>query len=58
MGKVWPTVNHTRGNNLPALKANQSVRLVLDLESLLRNPATGWMVYDDAYDEVAKADEY
>ncbi len=29
-----------------------------DLESLIRNPGMGWVIYDDANDEVADASEY
>jgi len=55
-GAAWPTVDHGDLSDLPAdaLRA----RPELDRDGLLRNPATGWMLYDDASGPVAKAAEY
>ena len=57
-GKAWPTVNHAQASAAGARPADQRLRPALDFDSLIRNPATGWMLYDDALGDVAKADEY
>lgn len=36
----------------------KEVAMTEDTKSLLRNPAMGWNLYDDAYDHVADADTY
>jgi hypothetical protein len=57
-GTSWPTLDHAPAMPAQANLADQRLRPAVDFESLVRNPATGWMLYDDATGEVAKADEY
>lgn len=57
-GRPWPTVNHGSPSAEGVSPADRSVRPALDCDSLLRNPATGWMLYDDAGGLGVKADEY
>lgn len=45
-------------NNLFTIKNNQTVTFTPDSTSLIRNPAMGWTMYDDANDSVAKAAVY
>ena len=57
-GKAWLTVDHARDLDTAAPAEGHRLRPEVDTESLLRNPATGWMLYDDASGAVARADEY
>ena len=54
-GKAWPIVDHP-GSGGPSTA--RRLRPQVDTDSLLRNPATGWILYDDACGEVANAAEY
>jgi hypothetical protein len=55
-GAPWPVVEHGTPADVP--DTAQTVRPTLDRDGLLRNPATGWMLYDDASGPVAQAAAY
>ncbi|MBI5833970.1 MAG: hypothetical protein HZB16_16880 [Armatimonadetes bacterium] len=54
-GANWPVTEHAAASNL-ALDAR--VEPELDRDSLLRNPGSGWVLYDDACGPVARAADY
>lgn len=53
-GAPWPVDEHGAPPTGPLV----TVRPALDRDGLLRNPATGWMLYDDASGPVARAEDY
>ena len=46
------------GKDGAAVSSNGSITMTEDKTSLIRNPAMGWNIYDDAYDEVADAGKF